>query len=223
MMYETERATIIATLKEMVDSGLIINTSGNVSMKIDDHIILSPSGASYATLAPSDILVMDQDKNILDGSLLPSSETDLHYALYASNKDIKAIVHTHSLNATAVSNIVTELPAVHYQIVDLGGVVSVAPYETFGSPELATVVTSHIKGRSAVLMQNHGAVTIGGNLREALNRSILLEWLASLFLISSHEKAPASSLSEQQLRAVVLQKQKYTELRKAYKLKINNT
>ena len=58
-MYETERATIIATLKEMVDSGLIINTSGNVSMKIDDHIILSPSGASYATLAPSDILVMD--------------------------------------------------------------------------------------------------------------------------------------------------------------------
>ena len=154
---------------------------------------------------------------------MPSSETDLHYALYASNKDIKAIVHTHSLNATAVSNIVTELPAVHYQIVDLGGVVSVAPYETFGSPELATVVTSHIKGRSAVLMQNHGAVTIGDNLREALNRSILLEWLASLFLISSHEKAPASSLSEQQLRAVVLQKQKYTELRKAYKLKINNT
>ena len=72
-------------------------------------------------------------------------------------------------------------------------------------------------------MQNHGAVTIGDNLREALNRSILLEWLASLFLISSHEKAPASSLSEQQLRAVVLQKQKYTELRKAYKLKINNT
>ncbi len=222
MMYETERAAIVATLKEMVDSGLVINTSGNVSMKIDNHVLLSPSGASYATLVPSDILVMDQDKNILDGSLLPSSETDLHYALYASNKDIKAIVHTHSLYATAVSNIVNELPAVHYQIVDLGGMVPVAPYETFGSPELASAVTSHIRGRSAVLMQNHGAVTIGDNLREALNRSILLEWLSSLFLISSHEKMPPSSLTEQQLRAVVLQKQKYSDLRRAYKLKINS-
>jgi L-fuculose-phosphate aldolase len=222
MMYETERAAIVATLKEMVDSGLVINTSGNVSMKIDNHVLLSPSGASYATLVPSDILVMDQDKNILDGSLLPSSETGLHYALYASNKDIKAIVHTHSLYATAVSNIVNELPAVHYQIVDLGGMVPVAPYETFGSPELASAVTTHIRGRSAVLMQNHGAVTIGDNLREALNRSILLEWLSSLFLISSHEKMPPSSLTEQQLRAVVLQKQKYSDLRRAYKLKINS-
>ena len=221
-MYETERAAIVATLKEMVDSGLVINTSGNVSMKIDNHVLLSPSGASYATLVPSDILVMDQDKNILDGSLLPSSETDLHYALYTSNKDIKAIVHTHSLYATAVSNIVNELPAVHYQIVDLGGMVPVAPYETFGSPELASAVTTHIRGRSAVLMQNHGAVTIGDNLREALNRSILLEWLSSLFLISSHEKMPPSSLTEQQLRAVVLQKQKYSDLRRAYKLKINS-
>ena len=222
MMYETERAAIVATLKEMVDSGLVINTSGNVSMKIDNHVLLSPSGASYATLVPSDILVMDQDKNILDGSLLPSSETDLHYALYTSNKDIKAIVHTHSLYATAVSNIVNELPAVHYQIVDLGGMVPVAPYETFGSPELASAVTTHIRGRSAVLMQNHGAVTIGDNLREALDRSILLEWLSSLFLISSHEKMPPSSLTEQQLRAVVLQKQKYSDLRRAYKLKINS-
>ena len=222
MMYETERAAIVATLKEMVDSGLVINTSGNVSLKIDNHVLLSPSGASYATLVPSDILVMDQDKNILDGSLLPSSETDLHYALYTSNKDIKAIVHTHSLYATAVSNIVNELPAVHYQIVDLGGMVPVAPYETFGSPELASAVTTHIRGRSAVLMQNHGAVTIGDNLREALNRSILLEWLSSLFLISSHEKMPPSSLTEQQLRAVVLQKQKYSDLRRAYKLKINS-
>jgi hypothetical protein len=65
-------------------------------------------------------------------------------------------------------------------------------------------------------------VTIGDNLREALNRSILLEWLSSLFLISSHEKMPPSSLTEQQLRAVVLQKQKYSDLRRAYKLKINS-
>ena len=131
-------------------------------------------------------------------------------------------MHTHSLYATAVSNIVNELPAVHYQIVDLGGMVPVAPYETFGSPELASAVTTHIRGRSAVLMQNHGAVTIGDNLREVLNRSILLEWLSSLFLISSHEKMPPSSLTEQQLRAVVLQKQKYSDLRRAYKLKINS-
>jgi L-fuculose-phosphate aldolase len=155
---------------------------------------------------------MDHNKQIIEGKLLPSSETDLHYSLYENRSDIKAIVHTHSLYATAVSSITDELPAIHYQIIDLGGPVPVAPYETFGSPELAAAVVDKIADKNAVLMQNHGAVTVGDNLDIALQRSILLEWIASLYLISLHSGQP-SFIDNKKLKNAVEQKQKYLTLR----------
>jgi len=214
MLYKSERELIITTLQRMMEVGLVINTSGNVSIKINDHYIITPSGATYESLTPADILVMDDNKKIIEGDLLPSSETDLHYSLYESCKNARAIVHTHSLYATAVSTITDELPAIHYQITDLGGPVPVAPYETFGSPELAAAVTEKIAGRNAVLMQNHGAVTIGSNLKIALERSILLEWLASLYLISFQSGQP-SLIDNIKLKDAVKQKQKYLKLREA--------
>lgn len=212
MLYQSERKLIITTLKKMVEVGLVINTSGNVSIKINNHFLITPSGASYNALLPADILVMDHNKQIIEGELLPSSETDLHYSLYENRSDIKAIVHTHSLYATAVSTITDELPAIHYQITDLGGPVPVAPYETFGSPELAAAVVDKIAGMNAVLMQNHGAVTIGGSLEVALQRSILLEWIASLYLISLQSGQP-TFIDNKKLQNVVQQKQKYLTLR----------
>jgi L-fuculose-phosphate aldolase len=212
MLYKSERELIITTLQRMVEVGLVINTAGNVSIKIDDHYIITPSGVAYEYLVPADILVMDGNKKIIEGDLLPSSETDLHYSLYESCKDAHAIVHTHSLYATAVSTITNELPAIHYQITDLGGPVPVASYETFGSPELAAAVTEKIAGKNAVLMQNHGAVTIGSNLKIALERSILLEWLSSLYLISLQSGQP-SLIDDIKLKDAVLQKQKYMKLR----------
>ena len=212
MLYQSERKLIVTTLKKMVDVGLVINTSGNVSIKINDYFLITPSGASYDNLSPADILVMDHNKQIIEGKLLPSSETDLHYSLYENRSDIKAIVHTHSLYATAVSSITDELPAIHYQIIDLGGPVPVAPYETFGSPELAAAVVDKIADKNAVLMQNHGAVTVGDNLDIALQRSILLEWIASLYLISLHSGQP-SFIDNKKLKNAVEQKQKYLTLR----------
>jgi len=212
MLYQSERKLIVTTLKKMVDVGLVINTSGNVSIKINDYFLITPSGASYDNLSPADILVMDHNKQIIEGKLLPSSETDLHYSLYENRSDIKAIVHTHSLYATAVSTITDELPAIHYQITDLGGPVPVAAYETFGSPELAAAVVDKIADKNAVLMQNHGAVTVGDNLDIALQRSILLEWIASLYLISLQSGQP-SFIDNKKLKNAVEQKQKYLTLR----------
>ena len=215
MKFKLEREMIINAVIRLQKAGLIINTSGNASIKVGEYVIITPSAATYKNLKPTDILVMNQDKEVVEGNLLPSSEVDLHYSIYENDESIKAIIHTHSLYATAVSSIANELPAIHYQIVDLGGAIPVAPYKTFGSPALASTVVENICGKNAVLMQNHGAVTVAKNLEKALSRSILLEWLCSLYLISKQSGKP-SLIKRSELTAVRDQMEKYQKMREEF-------
>ncbi|MEC8956411.1 MAG: class II aldolase/adducin family protein [Pseudomonadota bacterium] len=215
MKFKLEREMIINAVIRLQKAGLIINTSGNASIKVGEYVIITPSAAAYKNLKPTDILVMNQDKEVVEGNLLPSSEVDLHYSIYENDESIKAIIHTHSLYATAVSSIANELPAIHYQIVDLGGAIPVAPYKTFGSPALASTVVENIYGKNAVLMQNHGAVTVAKNLEKALSRSILLEWLCSLYLISKQSGKP-SLIKQSELAAVRDQMEKYQKMREEF-------
>jgi len=206
ILLEQQRLQVAKTAFALLETGLVVNTSGNVSIRVDEHIVITPSGRSYEKLTAKDILVLDLDGNPVDGDLLPSSETPLHLSVYAGNADINAIVHTHSVYATAVSTLVEELPAIHYQIADLGGPVPVAPYQTFGTPELAASVTSAIHGRTAALMQNHGALTVAENVEQALARSITLEWLSRVYLIAARSGSPSLIDDKELLR--VEQKQK---------------
>ena len=104
----------------------------------------------------------------------------MHLAVYHAT-DAAAIVHTHAPYATTLATVVDELPAIHYMIAELGGPVRVAPYATFGSDELAASVIDAFDGRSAVLLGSHGTLTIGDSLEQAYWRSVLLEWLATLY------------------------------------------
>lgn len=210
ILLETERLQVAKTALALLQTGLVVNTSGNVSVRVDDHIVITPSGRSYEELTVEDILVLDMDGNPVDGDLLPSSETPLHLSVYASDASIRSIVHTHSLYATAVSTLVTELPAIHYQVEDLGGPVPVAPYQTFGTPELAASVTEALRGRSAALMQNHGAVTVADSIDKALARSVTLEWLARLYLVATQSGSP-SLVDDEELARVRKQFSKYAE------------
>ncbi len=213
VLLETERLQVAKTALALLQTGLVVNTSGNVSVRVEDHIVITPSGHSYEKLTAEDIVVLDLDGDPVDGDLLPSSEAPLHQSVYASDASIRAIVHTHSLYATAVSTLVTELPAIHYQVADLGGPVPVAPYQTFGTPELAASVTEAIRGRSAVLMQNHGAVTVADSIDKALARSVTLEWLARLYLVATQSGSP-SLVDDEELARVEKQFSKYAEGRK---------
>lgn len=208
ILYEKQRTEIAATARAMLESGLVVNTSGNVSVRIDEHIAITPSGCSYDELTAIDVVVLDLEGNSIDGDLLPSSETPLHLSLYASDSDIRAIVHTHSVYATAVSTLVETLPAIHYQVTDLGGPVPVAPYQTFGTPELAASVSQAIKGRTAALMQNHGATTVGNTVQQALNRAITLEWLSRVYLVATQSGSP-SLLDDDELGRVSEQQAKF--------------
>ena len=206
------REEVARTALELVTTGLAINTSGNVSRKVDDRVIITPSGCDYRQLKPADICVVDLDGQVVSGERLPSSETPLHLSVYESQPNVQAIVHTHSVHATAVSTLVQTLPAIHYQIADLGGPVPVAPYHLFGTPELAAAVNQALRGRTAVLMQNHGTVTLGDTLAQALSRAVTLEWLSQVYLIAIQSGSP-SLLADHQIADVAAQFDKFKELR----------
>jgi len=201
MNFKKEKEEIISACQNMHAQGLVINTSGNISIRTDRTVLITPNATAYDNLSKSAICEIDLDTGkYLHADFLPSSELPLHLAIYRVI-DTRAIVHTHPVYGTALSTVVEELPAIHYQIADLGGPVPVTRYETFGTEELAQVVAEALSGRTAVLMRNHGATTIGENLAKALGRSFTLEWLCQVYWLASVSGTP-SLLSEGELGTV---------------------
>lgn len=181
--------------------GLVIGTSGNLSAREGDLVVVTPSGVALDRLSPEDCPVIDLRGRVVAGTRKPSSETPMHLALYEAT-GARAVVHTHSVFATVVATTMTELPPIHYNTLLLGGAVRVAPYATYGTPELARNVIAAIEGRQAALMANHGAVTIGGGLEQAFEATRLLEWLCEVYVRALGVGRP-TVLTEDQLTAVV--------------------
>jgi len=217
MLYEKQRTEVAEKALGLLTSGLIINTSGNVSLRIGEHVAITPSGRDYRTLNPGDIAVVNLKGDLIEAEFLPSSETPLHLAIYDSNPDVTAIIHTHSVDVTALSTVLDrQLPAIHYQMVDLGGAVPIAPYRTFGSAELADVTSKALQGRSAVIMKNHGALTTADTLDKAFSRCLTLEWCAKVYLRAISIGSP-STLSDDQMRLAKQQFNDFKEKRVAFK------
>jgi L-fuculose-phosphate aldolase len=179
-MLERERARVASAALRLAAGGLVIGTAGNVSERKGDLVAITPTGTALAELGPEDVVVVDIDGAIVDGELPPTSELDLHLGLYR-RYDAGAVVHTHPPLGTALSCVLDELPVVHYQMLLLGGPVRVAPYATFGSPELAEATLDALRERTAALMANHGAITYGPDLDVAVEHSLLLEWACSVY------------------------------------------
>src|SRR6201995_5180637 len=175
------RSEIAAVCGQLTAAGLVGGTAGNVSARAGELIAVTPSGLDYAALSAELVGVHRADGTPVEAPLAPSSELPLHLAVYAAT-GAGAIVHTHSPAATAVSALVTEVPAIHYQVAAFGGPVAVAPYATYGTDELAGNVVGALAGRSACLMANPGAVTPGPDLATALSRARALEWVCDVYL-----------------------------------------
>jgi L-fuculose-phosphate aldolase len=216
MLYEIHRAEVAKTALELLTTGLIVNTSGNVSVRVGEHVVITPSDRDYKSLVPHDIAVIDLNGTVVDGEMLPSSESPLHLSVYNSNPDVKAIVHAHSIYATAVSTVLDELPTIHYQMADLGGAVPVAPYRTFGTDELAEVTSQALLGRSAVIMKNHGTMTTAQTLKEALGRCVTLEWCSRLYLHAQSAGSPNILTDDEMVRAK-RQFERFDEKRRSFK------
>jgi len=175
---------VVDGARRMASDGLVIATAGNVSARDGDKIVITPSGRRFDALRPEELCVADLAGQPLDLPLRPSSELPMHLAAYRQTA-AGAVVHTHSMFATAVATSCPELPAIHYTIGVLGGPVRVVPYATFGTQELADALRAALAGRHAALLQNHGAVAVGRDVEQAYDRARLLEWLAELYYRSS--------------------------------------
>ncbi|MFB7273393.1 class II aldolase/adducin family protein [Streptomyces sp. NPDC056244] len=193
---------LVDTARRTAAEGLVVGTSGNVSVRVGELILVTPSGVPYERLGPGDAVGVDTDGRQVLGEFTPTSELPLHLAVYRSTS-AQAVVHTHAVHATAVSTLVSELPLIHYMSAALGGPVRVAPYALYGTDELAAGMLDALHGRSACLLQNHGTVTYGATLAQAYDRTAQLEWMARLWLTASSLPGRTPSLlSEDQLGEV---------------------
>ena len=182
----------------MQSNGLIVGTAGNVSIRVDDKVAISPSGVPYETMTAEDVVVFSMDGERVDGILEPSSELPLHLSVYRETA-AKAITHNHAPASTALGLVVDEIPPSHYYSAMLGGIIRVAPYAEFGTDELARNVTDALKGRSGALMKNHGAITIGPTVKKAAGLLPILEYVCEIHLRAMATGAPIALLSPEQM------------------------
>ena len=182
-----------------------VGTTGNMSIRTEDGMLITPSGIPSRQLLPETIVAMDLDGN-WSGSIKPSSEWALHAAIYKARPEVRSVVHAHPDHCVALSCARIGLPAFHYMIAGFGGDdVRCSRYATFGSPELADVTVEALEGRTACLLANHGMVTVGSTLTEAYGRALKLETLARQYMLCRSFAEPVL-LNEKELVEV---KQRY--------------
>ena len=169
------RKSIIQAALSMNALGINQGTSGNVSVRYGDRMLITPSGVPYEELGPEDIVatrIKGQGKT-WEGDLVPSSEWRFHLNIYQERPDVGSIVHTHSMYATVLAICGKPIPAVHYMIGASGGSeIRIAKYATFGTEELSRNALKALEGRNCCLLKNHGVIATGPNIKRAL-------WLAS--------------------------------------------
>jgi L-fuculose-phosphate aldolase len=173
------RAAIIDACLKMVATGLVTGTSGNVSVRCEGGLLITPSAVPYEEMTPEAICFVPMD-GAPEGA--PSTEWRFHRAIYAARPDVQAVVHAHPPHATALACQRRGIPAVHYMVAAFGGAdVPVTGYALFGSEALAEMVAAALTGRDGCLMANHGATTVGESLPKALWRMGELEGLAEVY------------------------------------------
>jgi L-fuculose-phosphate aldolase len=201
MNRETLSQQIIDTCLEMTYLGLNQGTSGNVSVRYKNGMLITPSGTPYNKLTPSMIVYVDYEgKAELDK--VPSSEWHFHLTCFEARPEMNAVIHNHAINSTAVSILNRDIPAIHYMVAVTGiDHVPCISYSTFGSQELADNVALGIKKSKAILMQHHGMLTMEINLEKALWLANEVEVLAKLYLqiLSIQPDVPVLQIEEMKI------------------------
>jgi L-fuculose-phosphate aldolase len=201
MRYAAVRQEVADACRHLSRTGLVVGTAGNVSVRVGDHVVISPSGVDYERLRARDVGVHDMTGAVVEAELSPSSELPLHLAVYEAF-DHRVVVHTHAVASTALSVVVDEVPASHYYTALFGGGVRVAPYATFGSDQLARNVTEALQGRTAALMGNHGAALVGDDLAKVLSQVAYLEYICDVQLRVLATSRPARLLDAEEIERV---------------------
>lgn len=174
--------------REIYAHGFVPGTVGNISARIPNTniILIKPSGVSMGTLKPEDLAIVDLQGKQIQGELSLSIETPMHTAIYRTRDDVQGVVHSHAPTATAFGVAGIEiLPVLIEMFLFIPNGVPIAPFEFPGTQELAEAVQKKIKGFDAVILENHGIVTVGPNIEDACNLNILVEECAKTQFIAT--------------------------------------
>ncbi len=175
-MFEREKQEIINVGMTLDRYRLISLSGGNVSMRIGQRIIVTPSGMSYETLVPQDVVVLDLAGKVIEGERRPSVDTVALLYIFNHMPEVNAIIHTHQPYATAIGLVMDELPAFCTTLVNATlGAVKVAPYSSAASLDMGIRTVEHIGNKRAVILRNHGVITVGPTLKDALYAAVYLE------------------------------------------------
>lgn len=202
------RRELVETCRSMNSLGINKGTSGNVSSRYREGFLISPTGVAYDVLAPDMVVYVKMD-GTYDGTIQPSSEWFFHRDIYLERSDLDAIVHTHSTYATALAILGMEIPAIHYSIAAVGGPnIRCAKYATFGTQELADNAMVALKGRRACLLEHHGVIAAHRTMKRALSVAVLVEQLATQYLICREVREPPV-LDDEEIKRVIGKYQSY--------------
>lgn len=196
------REQIVAACKRLDSSGLNRGTSGNVSCRENDHFLITPTGIPVEEITPSKIVAVDYEGKVL-GIGKPSSEWRFHCDILKARPEINAVVHTHSPHATAIACLREDIPAFHYMIAVAGGdSVRCAPYALFGTEQLSMHAVDALADRKACLLANHGMITLGRDLEEAMAVAVEVESLCQQYLLARQVGKP-TLLSSEEMQLVI--------------------
>jgi L-fuculose-phosphate aldolase len=206
LKHKNLRKKVIATCLAMNEMGINQGTSGNVSVRTEEGFLITASGVPYGKMKPHHIVEMDLDGGY-KGDFLPSTEWRMHLDIFNARPEAGAIVHVHSIHATALACLRKEVPAFHYMIGVAGGPsLRVSEYAEFGTPALSATMLKALEGRTACLLANHGQICFGADLEKAL-------WLAGEIEALCHQYWAASLLG----KPVVLSETEMTSVLKRFK------
>ena len=180
------RAEIVAIGKRVYDRGYVASNDGNISVRLDDRrVLITPTGVSKGFMKPGDLIVVDLEGRVLQGTKRPSSESDMHLRIYRDRPDVNAVCHAHPPYATgfAVAGIPLDRRILPEFVIGLGAV-PVVEYGATGTPALYGTLRRYVQDYDAFLLANHGAVTVAGSLLGAYHRMETLEHVAMILFVA---------------------------------------
>lgn len=203
-MYEKEKEEIIHTALELKEYRLIALSGGNVSMRTQEgYILATPSGILYEMMTPSDIVILDIEGNIKEGERKVSVDIDAILYILKKVPEVNAVIHTHQVYASALGLVENELPAAVTTLPNAClGTVNVAPFRSAASIEMGIVAVEYLNNKRAVILKNHGVITVGTTLKEALYAAVYLEDAAKTYIMARSIGSP-SILNKEQIEEAV--------------------
>jgi len=194
------KSKVVELCKKISQEGLVKGTWGNVSLRDESKVYVTPSGYPYDKMAEEDIVVIDLEGKVFEGFRVPSSEYKLHIAIYKNRNDVNCVLHTHPIYSSIVSIVRDYIPPLMEDgVMICGERINVARYAEPGSLELANNAVEALGTNNAVILKNHGLVTVGENGAEALTASIVAEKTAQIY-IEALKIGNISILSEEDSR-----------------------